>query len=169
MYVTSSSGKPIYACRASWNNEPCPSPKINAIGLEDYVGERFLAFAGHWEEVETIESSDSSATEASLKEVEAALREASAAMLEDGSDVAALAARIGTLKARREELRALPASTSSKTVRTGRTLAEAWGSAVDDAAKRKILSVGLDSVTVAPTTNRRAPIDPDRVAFNWLS
>ncbi|MFE4078269.1 recombinase family protein [Paenarthrobacter sp. YIM B13468] len=169
MYVTSSSGKPIYACRASWNNEPCPSPKIHAVALEDLVSQRFLAFAGRWPEFETIESSDSTSTEASLKEIEGALREATAAMLDDGSDVAALAARIGTLKARRDELRALPATKTATNVRTGRTLGEAWDSAVEDAAKRKILAVGLDSVMVAPTTNRRAPIDPDRVSFNWLS
>jgi DNA invertase Pin-like site-specific DNA recombinase len=169
MYVTSSSGKPVYACKSGWNGGNCPSPKINAEGLEAYVRDRFLAFAGRWPEFQTVQVTDATATEASLREVEAALREASAAMLEDGSDVAALAARIGTLKARREELRAIPTETTTKTVTTGLTLGEAWGAAVEDAAKRALLLQGLDSVTVAPTTSRRSPIDPERVGLNWLS
>ncbi|UDL14653.1 serine integrase [Arthrobacter phage KeAlii] len=169
LYVTSSSGRPVYACASSWNSGSCPSPKINALGLEDHVSARFLAFAGDWPEVETITSADTTATEAALREVEAALREASAAMLEDGADLPALAARIGTLKARRDELRALPAVTSSRTVLTGRTLAEAWQGAVSDEVKRSLLLEVLDSVTVAPTASRRAPIDPDRVEIRWQS
>ncbi|WNO26068.1 serine integrase [Arthrobacter phage Wildwest] len=169
MYVTSSSGRPVYACASSWNSGTCPSPKINALGLEDHVAARFLAFAGDWPEVETLTATDSTATEAALREVEAALREASAAMMEDEADVAALAARIGVLKARRAELRALPAETTSRTVPTGRTLAEAWQEANLDTVKRALLLEALDSVTVAPTASRRAPIDPDRVTFLWNS
>lgn len=169
MFVTSSSGRPIYACSSSWNNGDCPSPKINAIGLEEHVAARFLAFAGDWPEVETITATDATATEAALREVEAALREATALMMEDEADVAALAARIGALKARRTELRAVPAFTTSRTVPTGRTLAEAWQEADLDAVKRALLLEALDSVTVAPTANRRAPIDPERVTFRWNS
>ncbi|YP_010677687.1 serine integrase [Arthrobacter phage Phives] len=169
MYVTTSSGRPIYACASSWNSGSCPSPKINAIGLEDHVAVRFLAFAGDWPEVETIVETDATATDASLREVEAALREASGHMLDDGADVAALAARIGVLKARRAELRALPASSTSRTVLTGRTLAEAWGETGDETVKRSLLLEALDSVTVAPATSRRAPIDPERVTFRWNS
>lgn len=169
MYVTSSSGRPVYACASSWNSGTCPSPKINAVGLEDYVSARFLAFAGDWPEVETITATDSTSTEAALREIEAALREASSHMIDDGADVAALAARIGTLKARRAELRAIPAETTSRTVLTGRTLAEAWGEADNDTIKRALLLEALDSITVAPTTSRRAPIDPERVTLNWNS
>ncbi|QPX62381.2 serine integrase [Arthrobacter phage Tbone] len=169
MYVTTSSGRPIYACASSWNSGSCPSPKINALGLEEYVAARFLAFAGDWPEVETIVETDATTTDAARREVEAALREASAHMLDDGADVAALAARIGALKARRAELRALPASSTSRTVLTGRTLAEAWAEADDDTVKRSLLLETLDSVTVAPTTSRRAPIEPERVTFRWNS
>lgn len=169
MYVTTSSGRPVYACRSSWNAVPCPSPKINALGLEDHVSARFLAFAGGWPEVETITATDHSATNAALREVEAALREATGAMLEDGADLPAIAARIGALKARRDELRAIPANTTARTVLTGRTLAEAWTDATSDEVKRSLLLYALDSVTVAPTASRRSPIDPDRVAFRWNS
>ncbi|UYL87654.1 serine integrase [Arthrobacter phage VResidence] len=169
MYVTTSSGKPIYACASSWNSGSCPSPKINALGLEDHVSARFLAFAGDWPEVETITEADSSTTEATLREVEAALREATAAMLEDDADLPAIAARIGALKARRAELRALPAVTSSRTVPTGRTLAEAWAESGTDDVKRSLLLEALDSVTIAPATSRRSPIDPERVTFLWNS
>lgn len=169
MFVTTSGGRPIYACASSWNSGDCPSPKINALGLEEHVSARFLAFAGNWPEVETVTEADSSTTEANLREVEAALREASGAMLDDGADLPAIAARIGALKARRDELRAFPAVTSSRTVATGRTLAEAWAEAVSDDVKRSLLLEALDSVTVAPTTSRRSPIDPDRVTFRWHS
>lgn len=169
MYVTTSNGKPIYACRSSWNSVVCPSPKINAEALEAHVSERVLAIAGEWPEVETVEHADTTATEAALREVEAALREASAAMMDDGVDVAALAGRIGALKTRRTELREIPAAVTKTTRPTGRTLADVW--AADDSAdwRRSVLLWGLDHVTVAPTTSRRSPIDPERVAFFWNS
>lgn len=169
LYVTSSSGRPVYACASSWNSGTCPSPKINAEGLEDHVAARVLAVAGDWPEVETIVEGASTGTESALREIEAALREASALMLDDEADVAALAGRIGTLKARRAELRALPATTTSRTVETGRTLAEAWAASSDVDEKRSVLLWALDHVTIAPTASRRAPIDPDRVAFRWTS
>ena len=169
MYVTTSNGKPIYACRSSWNSGDCPSPKINAEALEAHVSARVLAVAGSWPEVETDEHADTTATEAALREVEAALREASAAMMDDGVDVAALAGRIGALKTRRTELREIPVAVTKTTRPTGRTLADVW--AADDSAdwRRSVLLWGLDHVTVAPTTSRRSPIDPERVAFFWNS
>jgi site-specific DNA recombinase len=169
MYVTSSSGKPVYACASGWNGGDCPSPKIGAEALEDYVSERFLAFSGDWPEVDTVTESDASATEAALREVEAALREATAAMLDESADIPALAARIGTLKARRSELRALPTETTSRTVLTGRTLREAWAEAVSDDVKRSLLLEVMDSVTVAPAKSRRGSFDPSRAGINWLS
>lgn len=167
LYVTTSSGKAIYACRSSWNSVECPSPKINAEALEDYVAERVLAVAGDWPEIETTESADATAKEAALKEIEAALREASAAMMDDDADLGALAARIGTLKARRQELRDTPAEVTTTTRPTGRTLADVW--AADDSAdwRRSVILWALDHVAVAPTTSRRSPIDPERVAFFW--
>lgn len=169
MYVTSSSGKPVYACRSSWNSGNCPSPKINAEGLENHVAERVLTVAGDWPEVETVEHADTTATEAALREVEAALREASAAMLDDGADVAALAGRIGALKTRRAELREVPVEVKTTTRPTGRTLAEAWEADTDVDWRRSVLQWALDHVTIAPTTSRRSPIDPERVAFQWNS
>jgi hypothetical protein len=167
LYVTTSSGKPIYACRSSWNSVECSSPKINAEALENFVTERVLAFAGDWPEIETIEHADTAATDAALREVEAALREASAAMLDDDADVVALASRIGALKTRRAELRDVPVEVTMTTRPTGRTLAEAWSADEDTDWRRSVLLWALDHVTVAPTTSRRSPIDPERVSFQW--
>jgi DNA invertase Pin-like site-specific DNA recombinase len=169
LYVTTSSGKAIYACKSSWNSIECPSPKINAEALENFVSERVLAVAGEWPEVETTTSADASATEASLREIEAALREASAAMLDDSADVGALAARIGTLKTRRAELRDTPANVTTTTRPTGRTLADVWAADESPDWRRSVILWALDHVTVAPTTSRRSPIDPERVAFYWNS
>lgn len=169
MYVTTSSGRPIYACASSWNALRCPSPKIAAANLETFVADRVLAFAGHLPEYEVVEETDSTVTEAALREVEAALREASARMMEDDADLGALAERIGALKARRTELRDTPVVSTTQTVPTGRTLASAWAESDDVAWRRSVLLWGLDHVTVAPTTSRRSPIDPDRVAFFWNS
>jgi DNA invertase Pin-like site-specific DNA recombinase len=170
MFVTSSSGRPMYSCASGWNGRSCPSPKIMAEGLEDYVASRVLDLAGTWPEVETIHEGDSSATEAALGEIEAALREATAHMLEDGADVPALAARIGTLKTRRTELRAVPSVTTSRTVETGRTLAQAWEADEDLHWRRSVLLWALDHITVSPaTTSRKAPVNPDRVTFHWVA
>lgn len=164
LYVTTSGGKAIYACATSRNDGECPSPKINADGLDAHVAAVFLRVAGSWPEMDVVEGLDSGARDAALAEVEAALREATAAMLEDGADVAALAARVSALRARREEVRALPVTRERRTVLTGRTLAEAWEA--DDSVewRRSVLSWGIDHVTVAPAYARGlSPIDPARV------
>ncbi|RAX48935.1 hypothetical protein DQ353_12510 [Arthrobacter sp. AQ5-05] len=169
MYVTTSSGKPIYACSASRNGRECRSPKINAEGLEKHVSAEFLRFAGTWPEYEVVTETTASATEAQLAEVEAALREATGAMLDDDADVEALTARLATLKARRTELRAAPSTTSTSTRPTGRTLADAWEADPRPEWRRSVLLNALDHLTVAPTISRRSPIDPARVAFYWNS
>lgn len=167
LYVTSSSGKPVYKCAANWNAGTCPSPRIDAQALEDHVAQRVLAVAGSWPEVQTTEATDTAVTDAALAEVEAALREASVAMLDDLADVGALAARIGTLKERRADLRAVPAVVTTTTAPTGRTLADAWAADDDVDWRRSVLLWALDHVTVAPTASRRSPIDPERVEFYW--
>ncbi|CCQ44693.1 resolvase, N terminal domain protein [Pseudarthrobacter siccitolerans] len=166
MYVTSSSGYPIYSCGSSWNGGSCPSPKIKAEALENFVVEHVLKIQGNAPELELIQEADTATRDAALREVEAALREAFALLDEDDADDIALSARIRTLKARRKELREIPVATSSRVVPTGRTLAEAWEAEDDLDWRRSILDWGLDHVTVGPGTTR-AGIDPSRVRFYW--
>lgn len=168
LYVTTSSGKAIYACSASWNGGTCPSPKIDAAKLDEYVAAQFLAIAGHHPEVTEETITAASATVAQLAEVEAALREATIAMMEDDADVEALMERIAGLKAKRVELRSVPASTETTLRPTGRTLAEAWVAADAPAARRSILLWAVDHVTVSPTRKTRS-FDPARVEIRWTS
>ncbi|USL85113.1 DNA recombinase [Arthrobacter phage SWEP2] len=169
LYVTSSGGQAVYKCATSWNNGGAHGTTINAAGLEEYVAGQVLAVAGSWPEYETTTTAATEATDAALAEVEAALRETSAAMLDDGADVAALAARIGALKARRADLRAAPVVKASRSVPTGRTLADAWAADPDVAWRRSVLLWALDHVSVGPATARgRSPIDVRRVEFHWV-
>jgi site-specific DNA recombinase len=172
LYATTSSGRPVYKCGSTWNAPgSCPAAvAIYAPGLDEYVAGQVLAIAGAWPEMETTTSADTAATDAALREVEAALAEATAAMLDDGADLGAIAARIGTLKARRQELRDTPATSETVTRPTGRTLAQVW--AADDSVewRRSVLLWAMDHLTVAPATARGlSPIDPRRVSIRWNS
>jgi DNA invertase Pin-like site-specific DNA recombinase len=169
LYVTTSSGKPVYRCKASWNGDTShPSPLVDAENLEAFVSGRFLAMRGNDPELDLVEDVTEPGTVEALAEVEAALRETTAALMEDTADSVALVRRLDALKDRRAQLRALPATTTTRLVPTGRTLAEAWDAETDIARRRETLLVGLDSVTVAKAA-RKQGFDAGRVTFNWVS
>ncbi len=170
MYVTTSGGRPIYACGASWNGGECPGVKIGAEALDEFVVARFLAVAGSLTETVVEEVTTNGASAAALAEVESALREASSAMLDDDVDMVAISERIASLKAQRAALRAAPASTEIVTRETGRSLAAAFEEADSVDWRREILLQALDHVTIGPAYARGiSPLDPSRVALRWRS
>ena len=168
LYVTASGGRAVYACPSSWNAYECPSPKVDALNLEDFVALRFLAAHGASAEVEVTEEVSDPGTVEALAEIEAALREATAALMGDDADTVALVRRLEALKAHRATLRSVPATVTTRVVPTGRTLGEAWEADGDDGARRTALLSALDHVAIS-TGRRVSPIDQDRVTFFWNS
>jgi site-specific DNA recombinase len=168
MYVTTSSGRPVYRCAMAWNGDTSHSVLIDAETLEGYVADRFLAATGDDPEVDIVEEIVEGGTLEALAEVEAALREATAALMEDSADSIALVRRLDALKARRAQLRATPSSVSTRIVPTGRTLAEAWHSTADVDLRRRMLLQSLDSVLIRRARSR-GKFHAERVAINWLS
>jgi site-specific DNA recombinase len=169
LYVTTSSGQPVYRCSASWNGNsaPHPSPAVNAENLESYVTARFLAVHGDSPEVERIQSTADTSTATALADVEAALRDATAALLSDDADSAALVRRLDALKSRRAQLRNTPGEVSTELVYTGRTVADSWNAGTVD-HRRTLLTQALDHLTVSAAT-RRSGFDPSRVSLLWHS
>jgi site-specific DNA recombinase len=168
MYVTTSSGRPVYRCAMAWNGDTSHSVLIDAETLEGYVADRFLAATGDDPEVDIVEEIVEGGTLEALAEVEAALREATAALMEDSADSVALVRRLDALKSRRAQLRATPSSVSTRIVPTGRTLAEAWHSTDDVDLRRRMLLQSLDSVLIRRARSR-GKFHAERVAINWLS
>ncbi|WVX87971.1 serine integrase [Arthrobacter phage Snek] len=168
-YVRTSGGYPIYGCSAVALGRECSQPRITAAGLEEYVTERFLDVVGDAPEVEEVELVADDGTAEALAEIEGALQEASAALLADDADPAAIVARIGALKARRAELRALPAELTREIRPTGRTLREAWHATDDVDARRALLLEGLDHVAVSMRRKHGKLFEPERVDIKWYS
>jgi site-specific DNA recombinase len=168
LYVTTSSGRPVYRCAGSWNGDRGHSVLVDAATLEAHVAERFLDAIGDDPEVDLVEDVSDPGTAEALAEVEAALREATAALMEDSADSLALVRRLDALKARRAQLRAMPATSASRIVYTGRTVAESWAATTDDDHRRRMLLQALDSVTVGKAP-RRGHFSPERISINWLS
>lgn len=165
LYVTTSGSRPLYACGSSWNGGECPSPKVDAEHLEDYVSSLFLRLAGALPHLVPVAIEDAQA--ARVAEVDAAIRETAEEMTRPGADVAALASRISTLHAQAAELRAAPSAPRATMRDTGLTIAEAWRrDELDISARRDLLLAAMDHLTVAPT-ERRGSFDPDRVEIRW--
>lgn len=168
MYVTTSSGKPVYACKSSRNGIECPSPKVDALALEQFVTAEFLAAVGSANEVETTEETTGADVSAQLAEVDALIRETANRMTDDDADVTALSARLGTLKATRATLKATPVTTRTISRPTGRTLAQAWaGAELDIDTQRRLLLGAVDHVAVSPA-NRGARV-AGRARVMWSS
>lgn len=167
LYVTTSGGRPVYACPARRNDptSPCPGPRVNAEAVEDHVVDLFLRVAGAAPEQRVEERVSSPGTAAALREVEAQLRSASAAMLDETSDVAALSARIVDLRRRRADLRSVPSTIERVLALTGRTLADAWEADLDIEARRGLLAEAVQAVVVGRGV--RGAFAPSRVSVYW--
>lgn len=167
-YVRTSGGRPIYGCSAGGYGDDCPTPRIMAELVESFVSEQYLRVVGRFPELREVEAAASDHSE-DLAEVEHALQETSAALTDDEADVPALLARMAALKARRAELRALPAVVESTVEPTGRTLREAWDAEDDVARRRELLSQSVEHVELSMRTDAGLRFDPSRIRIIWTS
>lgn len=172
LYVTSSGGVPMYGCGATWNADTdkaarsCPSPKIAAHRIEDYVTEAVLKVTGNLPEVREQTVSANPHASAELAEVEAHLSELQAALLEDDDEDGTLYARFRSLKRTRDELRDEAGKVTVGLYPTGRTIREAWEADEDPDARRPLIELALDHVELYPAVNKRGPVS-ERVALRW--
>ncbi|WP_161594046.1 recombinase family protein [Microbacterium sp. RG1] len=158
-------GVPVYRCPGRGCSRPA---FMRAEALEAHVEDRYLAIAGDWPEVETIETADNT-TAAAIADIEVAID----ALMVDmrtarGGDRLQLMEKLDELDARADALRSVPIEVSTEVRFTGRTMGEAWEAADTIADRRHALTRALDHVTVAPNdapTGRR--VNYDRVAFYW--
>lgn len=103
---------------------------------------------------------------AGLAEVEEAIQDTASALTAPGADVPALVERLTSLRARREEIQALPAEPVHTMVETGFTFAETWERS-DATGRRRLLLSAIDHVTVKPTKARQW--DASRLEIVWNS
>lgn len=153
-----------YVCSASAG--ACPAKvSIHAGMLETRVAEEFLRVFGTFEVYEVRESSSRDAGE--LAQVEQLIASTAADMATPGADIPALAARLTELHARRSALEAAPDMTTTHTVATGETFAEAW-EARDTAGRRKLLSSALiGRIVVRPAVKGSRKLDESRLDIPW--
>lgn len=164
MYVKHAGGGEVYyGCSASAQGIACPMPRIKADSLDEYVSTQFLKTDGDLPEIVT-EAAAADTFGAELVEIDAALQETTAAMSEDDANVPALVARLARLKERRAVLREMPAEVEVKSVRTGRTIAEAWAATPSvDVQRALLVEMGLDQVIISIRERRGRTFDPTRV------
>jgi hypothetical protein len=133
------------------------------------IADAFLSERGSWPEaaLEEVVSRPEHVDE--LARVQTAIDQTAAEMTRDDADVAKLAITLQTLKGRRTELQATPATISRRWVPTGRTIAEAW-EAGDDFARRDLLErFGLSRVELVPTASRGSNVfQPERLIPEWI-
>ncbi|UIW13466.1 serine integrase [Arthrobacter phage Amyev] len=169
LYVRTSGNRPIYGCPSTAKGTVCPTPRVGARLVEDYVAGQFLTIVGHHPEIEEYDVVSDPGTIEALAEVEVAIRETSAAMADDDADLPALLERLAALKERRVDLKARPAAIEKKIRKTGRTLREAWEATEDVEKRRALLLEGIDHVRVSSRTRRGNVFEPDRLAIMWRS
>lgn len=137
---------------------------VNRDLLEEYVAKRLLDERGGlflYEEVDVTPEDNA----VDLANIEEALSDATRAMMEDGADMVMLAQRIGSLKELRTKARQeRPNERIYKA--TGRTVAEAWETAVDDDERRTILLTQLESLRTR-LAGRGQGFSEDRVDLRW--
>ena len=164
LWVTKHGTRTIYSCARRAG--VCLGPNMNADNADRAVTELFLGIAGAWPEVEEVEEVTAPDTIAALVDIEAAMREAQAELGDDYADGMAILRRVELLKARRAELRAIPSSVVVRTVKTGRTIAEAWADSETD-ARRRMLLWALDHVTLLATESKgHTGYHPERLVLH---
>lgn len=168
LWVTVRSGHPTYTC-ARKAGGICPGPNMRAVLAEQAVTDAFLAERGHWPEATIEEVVTNPETSEELARVQAAIDQTLAQMAHDDADVPKLATALQTLKGRRTELQATPATISRRFVPTGRTITEAWDAA-DDFAKRDLLTrFGLDRIELLPSAVKGSNVfQPERLVPHWI-
>ncbi len=168
LWVTVRSGRPTYTCSRKAGGT-CPAPNMTAELADRAISDQFLQDRGHWPEASLEEVVTNPATADELASVQTAIDQTLAQMAHDDADVSRLAAALQTLKSRRAELQATPATITQRWVPTGRTIAEAWADA-DDFARRDLLQrFGLDRVELLPTQTKGSTVyQPERLVPLWI-
>ncbi len=168
LWVTVRSGRPTYTCSRKAGGT-CPGPNMTAELAEKALVDVFLDERGHWPEARVEEVVTNPETADELARVQAAIDQTATQMTQDDADVVKLATALQTLKGRRTELQATPATITRRLIPTGRTIAEAWADA-DDFAKRDLLvRFGLDRVDLLPTGIKGSNIyQPERLVPHWI-
>ena len=88
-------------------------------------------------------------------------------MATPGADIPALASALTSLHARRAALESAPDVTTTQTVATGESFAEAW-EARDTTGRRKLLSSALrGGVVVRPALRGSRKLDESRLDIPW--
>jgi len=128
--------------------------------------ELFLKTLGSFDHFETISTPDDQAAE--LAEVELALNEATDAMRLPGADIAALAAIVQTLSAKRSELNLRPVRATTRRIPTGKTIREHWEQDATMEYRRRLLKAHIIKIMVLPSMNdgKRRPIQ-GRLSIEW--
>lgn len=138
---------------------------IHAGMLEARITEEFLHVFGKFEVYEVHESS--SRDNGELAQVTQLIASTAADMATPGADIPALASTLTSLHARREALEAVPDVTTTQTVATGESFAEAW-EARDTAGRRKLLSSALSGgIVVRPAQRGSRKLDETRLDIPW--
>lgn len=168
LWVTVRSGHPTYTC-ARKAGGTCSGPNMRAVLAERAVTDTFLAERGHWPEATIEEVVTNPETTEELARVQAAIDQTLAQMAHDDADVTKLATTLQTLKGRRTELQATPASITRRFIPTGRTIAEAWADA-DDFGRRELLArFGLDRIELLPSAIKGSNVyQPERLVPHWI-
>lgn len=162
LYIkTNGAGVAAYACTQRSNGRECPGVSIGADGLEEYVTARFLAEVGSLAVYDRV---DEGPDTAALADVERAIADTLAAMGEDHADVAALAARLVSLKGRRAELRGTAADHSVSLIPSGATFAQAWDGA-DLVERQNMLATNVAVLVVAKGRRGAHGVDVDRITL----
>ena len=170
LYRQDASGRPTrYTCRAVG----CPSQtSIGADSLNGFVVASVLDVVGDSPEMvlKVITPGRDVARVSSLR-AEIARTVQALTLARDGDTIADLAGRLTALRASEDEADIAAAHGGLYGfTRTGRTIAEAYAAADDDAGRRLILADHVTSVTVLP--GRRGGGKPDtalRVRIEWLA
>ncbi|MDQ2758066.1 MAG: recombinase family protein [Actinomycetota bacterium] len=161
MRLGTSAGSARYSCRAYSDGHECSRPvSIKADHLEDYVARRFLASLGDLPVTERIESRRDVA---GLAAVGSAIRDIGLLITEPGADIAALAAQLTDLHARRSVLEdAVDVEVVLRS--TGRSIAETWLTE-DVAGRRRLIEGNTAGCVIQRGTRGRHALEESRVAL----
>jgi site-specific DNA recombinase len=168
LYVGSANGKATYRCPDT-HPDGSPTVRVNALTLEEYITNQFLAIVGEFEEVEVVDRVVDDGVAAELAEVRAALRETAAEFADPDANRPALLARLDQLQIREASLASMPSTIESFARPTGRLYREAWAAEDDLDRRRAVLRLAIDHVTVSSAVRRGNSFDNDRVHIYWNS
>lgn len=155
--------RPVYKCMSRSRGRECLAPvAIDAQQSDDHMQAMFLALYGDVrgliERVEVQGADDlAAADDEHALALEALRHDATAHNFE----------RLRTAQERIEQLRAAPAQTVRRRIRSGRTVREEWAASPDVADRRAKLSAYVAFIEVGPSGG--SFFDPRRLAPEWIA